>query len=278
MVELRLKMRVKISILMPVYNSQKYLRLAIDSILDQTLEDFQFIIIDDGSTDRSWKIIKSYSQKDKRIVAIRSTINLKTSSALNKGLAKVQGKYVIRMDADDWSYPDRLENQYKYMENHPEVGISGGAVEVCNERLETINKRNYPLTDEAARKIIFRYSPFAHPATIWRTSVLKAVNGYNENIPYSQDAELYFKVGKFSEFGNINETVIKLRMHKKSSSYSKARMQEIYAIYARIKASMEYDYKASFSDKFWIFLRIIIMFIIPLSIKFRLFNFMRGAK
>lgn len=277
MIELRLKMRAKISILMPVYNSQKYLRLSIDSILDQTLEDFQFIIIDDGSTDRSWRIIKSYSRKDERIVAIRNTKNLKTSSALNKGLAKVQSKYVVRMDADDWSYPDRLENQYKYMESHPKIGVSGGAVEVCNERLEIINKRNYPLTDEEARKIIFHYSPFAHSATIWRTSVLKAVNGYNENIPYSQDAELYFKVGNFSEFGNIKETVIKLRMHKQSSSYSKARMQEIYAVYARIKALLEYNYEASFSDKLWIFLRIM-MFIIPMPIKFRLFNLVRGTK
>lgn len=278
MIELRLVMSTKISVLMPVYNSQKYLGLAIDSILNQTFKDFQFIIVDDGSTDKTWQIIKTYSQKDNRIVALRNPINLNTSSALNKGLAKVKGKYVVRMDADDWSYPDRLESQYKYMESHPKVGVSGGAVEVCNEKLQRINKRNYPLTDVDVRKIIFHYSPFAHPATIWRTNIIKKVNGYNENIPYSQDAEVYFKVGQFSKFGNIKKTVIKLRMHDKSSSFSKDRLQEIFAIYARIKALLEYNYKASFSDKIWILLRIIIMFTIPPRIKFWLFNFVRGKR
>jgi glycosyltransferase involved in cell wall biosynthesis len=260
---------------MSVYNGERYLRESIDSILGQTFKNFELVIIDDGSTDDSWKIIKKYSTKDKRIVTIRNRKNLRTSAALNRGLDIARGKYIVRMDADDWSYPYRLEKQYDYMRKHPKVGVSGGAIEICNERLRVLNKRRYPLSDKAARKIIFRYSPFAHPATIWNKEIMQNAGGYNENIPLSQDYDLYFRIGKLSKFGNIKDVLLKLRTHDDSSSIVRGKFQEQYAIYSRIKAFLEYQYDMSFSDKLYTFLQMISMVIVPPKVKFRLFNYLR---
>lgn len=260
---------------MPVYNTAKYLETAILSILDQTFKDFEFIIVDDCSTDKSFQIIKSFAKKDKRIIPLRNKTNIRATKTLNVGLKKAIGKYIVRMDADDWSYPDRLQKQFSLMEKHSEVGVSGGTIEICNYQLKVMNIRNYPLTDTAARRIIFRYSPFAHPATIWRRELLNKVGGYNEDIPLSQDYELYFRIGRICKFANMSDTLLKLRTHDDSSSIIRGRYQEQFALYTRIKAYLELGYNMTNFDKVYTFLQIISMLVIPPKIKFWLFNFVR---
>ncbi|PIR73122.1 MAG: hypothetical protein COV26_00220 [Candidatus Nealsonbacteria bacterium CG10_big_fil_rev_8_21_14_0_10_36_23] len=269
--------KIPISVLMPVYNAEKYLGQSIESILNQTFRKFEFVIVDDASTDGSWEIIKEYSAEDKRIRAFRNKENLRTTRSLNRGLRAAKGKYIVRMDADDWSYPDRLEKQYKFMETHSHVGVSGGTIKVCDSKLNSINERKYPLTDKEARKNIFRFSPFAHPATIWRTSIIKRVGGYNENIPLSQDYELYFRVGKISKFANLDKVLLKLRTHNDSSSIVRGKFQEQYTIYSRIKAFLELGYTMTFTDKLYTFLQMISMVIIPPRFKFWIFNYLRKA-
>jgi|SRR3989344_3638968 len=265
----------KISVLMPVYNSARYLKVSVQSILNQTFKDFEFIIVDDMSFDKSWKIIKDLAKKDKRIVTFKNAKHLRTTKSLNIGLAIAKGKYIARMDADDWSYPDRLEKQFKFMETHPEVGVSGGSIEVCDKKLKILNIRRYPLDDLKVRRIIFRFSPFAHPATIWRKKILDQVGGYNENIPLSQDYELYFRIGRICKFGNIQDILIKLRTHDDSSSIIVGKYQEQFTLYTRIKAYLELGYNMSTFDKIYTFLQIISMLVIPPKIKFWIFNFIR---
>lgn len=268
-------MKPKISVLMPVYNCEKYLDSAIQSILDQTFKDFEFIIVDDFSTDTSFEIIKEYTKQDKRIIVLRNKTHLRTTKTLNKGLRRTKCKYVARMDGDDWSYPDRLQKQFKFMENHPEVGVSGGVIEVCDENLKVINIRKYPLNDIVVRKVMFRYSPFAHPATIWRRDLLQKVGGYDEKIPLSQDYELYFRIGKISQFANLSTVLLKLRTHNNSSSMLRGRAQEQFTLYSRIKAFMEYGYEMNTFDKMYTFLQILSIGFIPPQLKFWLFNLVR---
>jgi glycosyltransferase involved in cell wall biosynthesis len=268
----------KISVVMPVHNGEKYLGISVESILSQSFKNYEFIIVDDGSIDNSSKIVENYKQKDKRIIVVHNTKNIGTTKSLNIGLSVAKGKYIVRMDVDDWSYPDRLQKQYDYMEKHSDVGVSGGTIEVCDKNLNKLNVREYPLIDRNIRDIIFRYSPFAHSATIWNKEIMKRVGNYNENLPLSQDCELYFKIGKLAKFGNLKDKLIKLRMHQNSSSASKSLLQEQYAIFARIKAVMEYGYKVSFGDKLFVFGRIIALFIVPSEIKFWLFNLLRRKR
>jgi glycosyltransferase involved in cell wall biosynthesis len=245
------------------------------SMLHQTFRNFEFIVIDDASEDQSWKIIREFAKLDRRIIPYRNAQHLRATKTLNKGVKIAKGKYIVRMDADDWSFPNRLEKQFRFMEKHPSVGVSGGAIEICDSHLVRLNTRRYPLTDKGARRIIFRYSPFAHPATIWRKSVITAVGGYNENLPLSQDYELYFRMGKVSSFANMTDVILKLRTHADSSSAVRGRYQEQYALYSRIKAFLEYGYPMSFADKLYTFLQLLSMVIIPPKVKFWVFNWLR---
>jgi glycosyltransferase involved in cell wall biosynthesis len=123
----------RVSVVMPTYNDALYLRDAIDSILNQTFTDFEFIIVNDGSADDTERIILSY--EDKRIRYLKNEVNAGNTVARNKGMEAARGRYIAIMDSDDVSVPDRLETQYKYMERHPGIGILGGAKIFFDERV-----------------------------------------------------------------------------------------------------------------------------------------------
>src|SRR3989344_8117032 len=127
-----------VSVVMPVYNAQLYLSLAVKSILAQTYKNFEFIIVDDASTDSTPKILNDFNKIDKRIILLKDKTNLGVTKSLNIGVSKAKGKYIIRMDADDWSYPERFELQVELMEKNPSVIVSGSYIKVCNSKLETI--------------------------------------------------------------------------------------------------------------------------------------------
>ena len=260
---------------MPAYNAEKYIAEAIESILNQSFKDFEFIIIDDCSIDKTWEIIQKYAEKDKRIVKMRNEENLRISRTLNKGIEIAKGKYIARMDADDRSYPDRLEKQFYFMEKNPEIGISGGTMEVCDEKMNILNKRKYNLEDEEIRKKLFRYSPFCHPLVIYKTELARKIKGYNEKFYVSQDYDFYFRIGLLCQFGNLRDVLLKLRTHSKSSSVQKAKDQERFTLMIRKKATKEYGYKMSISDKVYWVGQYLSMFIISSRIKFWLFNKLR---
>ena len=134
--ESKMKGNVFISVVMAVYNGEKYLKEAIDSILSQTYKNFEFIVIDDCSSDNTPIILKSYT--DARIQVVRNEQNLRLPTSLNKGFKIARGKYIARMDADDIAMPDRFEKQVKYLEAHQEVAVIGGSFQVFNEFGEDI--------------------------------------------------------------------------------------------------------------------------------------------
>lgn len=264
-----------VSVIMPVYNAEQYIKLAVESILNQTYRKFEFIIVDDASTDSTSKILKDFKKKDSRITLIRNKENLGVTKSLNKAVAKASGKYTIRMDADDWSYPERFEPQVKLMEKNPDVVVSGSYVEVCNSKLKTKYTRKYHLNDTDIRKHIFRYSPFAHPATIWKTSVLKKER-YNEILTTCQDYELYFRVGKIGKFMNLDKCLLKLRLHDHSISSVQNDLQWKNTVLIRFNAVLILGYQMSTLDKLYSFLQEVCIALLPVKLRFILFNFIRS--
>ena len=267
----------KVSVLIPAYNAEKYLGEAIESILNQTFTDFEFIIIDDCSTDKTWEIIQKYSKKDKRIIAIKNEENLKLSATLNKGIDICKAEYIARMDADDWSYPDRLQKQYDVISKDPKIGILGGAMEVCDEKLEIKNIRKYNLSDSEIRKSLFKYSPFCHPATIFKKEALLQYK-YSIELNDAEDYDLYFRIGKNWEFANCEDTVLKYRISSAQVSTKKAKRQQYLTLYIRLKAIVEYGYKASIKDILSSLLQLILIPILPNSVKVALFNLLRKRR
>lgn len=260
---------------MPVYNAETFVTQAVESILNQTYKKFEFIIIDDASTDSTPKILKAFKKKDSRITLIRNKANLGVTKSLNVAVIKASGKYIIRMDADDWSYPERFELQVKLMENNPEVVVSGSFVEVCDSDLKTKYLRKYHLKDIDIRKHIFRYSPFAHPATIWKTSVLKKEQ-YNETLTTCQDYELYFRVGKIGKFMNLDKPLLKLRLHDLSVSAVQNDLQWKNTVLIRFNAVLMLGYQMSTVDKIYAFLQEVCIALLPKNLRFILFNFIRS--
>ena len=124
---------MKATVLMPVFNGEKHLNEAINSILSQSFQDFEFLIIDDGSTDHSKKIIRSY--QDKRIRFIENDRNLQLSRTLNRGIQLAKGEYILRMDADDISFPNRLEKQIQFMDQNLEIIASGSSLKLMGESI-----------------------------------------------------------------------------------------------------------------------------------------------
>lgn len=263
-----------LSVVMPVYNAEQYITQAMESILNQTYQKFEFIIIDDASTDSTYSIIKDFKKKDARITLIQNKKNLGVTKSLNKAIAKALGKYIVRMDGDDWSYPERFKLQVELMEKNPKVVVSGSYVEVCDSKLKTRYIRKYHINDKNIRKHIFRYSPFAHPATIWKTEVLKKER-YNEVINVSQDYELYFRVGKIGKFMNLNDPLLKLRMHEQSVSTTMSNTQLKNTILIRLNAVLMLGYNMSPFDKFYNFLQEMVVGLIPVKLRFFIFNILR---
>lgn len=264
-----------ISVIMPVYNSAKYLALAIESILNQTYSDFEFIIIDDGSSDTSWKIIQKYSLKDKRIRAKQNSSNLGICQTLNYGLSIARGKYIARMDADDWSYPERLSKQVVFMKTHPKVVICGGAVQVCNADLKILNKRSYPISDKKIREKILKINPFAHPAVMYRKEAVIEAGGYNEKLVTVEDYDLYFRLGNLGKLANLSDTLLKLRLRDNSISCLNATKQAAFHLYVRLKAVNEYGYNWHLVDAVYFIAVLIGMVVIPNRYKSKLYNLFR---
>lgn len=263
-----------VSVIMPVYNSEQYISCSVKSILNQSYTNFEFIIIDDASTDETYKKLLEFKKKDKRIILIKNKKNEGVTKSLNKAIKIARGEYIIRMDADDWSYPDRFKFQIELMENNPDVVVSGSYIEICDSELKTKNLRKYHLDNDTIRKHIFRYSPFAHPATIWITKVLKQ-HPYNAAIEVSQDYELYFRVGKIGKFMNLDKPLLKLRMHNNSVSANKSGLQWNTTVLIRFNAILMHGYEMSKFDKLYNFLQEIGIGLFPAKSRLFLFNLLR---
>lgn len=198
-----------ISVVMPVYNAEKYLKESIDSILNQTYTDFEFIILNDGSTDNTEKIILSYD--DQRIVYVKNEENLQIVKTLNKGIAISKGKYIARMDADDISLPERFEKQIKFMESNVDISVCGSFLETIGKEEKRIWK--YPITPESIKVTLMFNSPLAHPSVIIRKSFFdKAV--YSLEYQKAEDYYLWVENSNESKYANIPEVLLYYRLHE----------------------------------------------------------------
>ena len=157
---------------MPVYNAANFLPQAIESILNQTYSHFEFIIIDDASKDNSWKIIKQYARKDNRIRGYKNHINLGVSLTSNIGTSKVKGKFLVRMDADDISFPDRIEKEIKFLLSNPGIVAVGGQCAIIDEYNHSIGKKTFPTNPADLKKMIFWAIPMQQPSMMVNLSKL----------------------------------------------------------------------------------------------------------
>jgi glycosyltransferase involved in cell wall biosynthesis len=189
--------RPAISVVLPCYNAAATLPQALESLLRQTRSDFEFIAADDGSTDETPRMLRRYARRDHRVLPLflpRCGI----AGALNQGLERASGRYIARMDADDLSLPKRLEEQARYLEEHPGIGLVGCRVVFGGDRAENrgyalyVDWQNQLLDPETIRANRFVESPFAHPSIMFRTELVPRLGGYRQG-PFPEDYELLLR-------------------------------------------------------------------------------------
>lgn len=206
-----------VSVVMPVYNGEQYLREAIDSILTQTYRNFELIIIDDGSTDRSAAIIEEYRQIDDRVLVQKHSKNQGVVSSLNRGIRLARGDYLARMDADDISFPDRLYEQCRFLDAHNDIGIVGTSAIIINERNKKIGF--YPVynDDFGIRWTLLFYPPFIHPTVMIRRKILLENDlFYSNSYEYIEDYELWTRLLLFTKGANLEKPLFYYRINPES--------------------------------------------------------------
>lgn len=218
-------MKPKVTVLLPVWNGEQYLREAIDSILRQTFRDFEFLIINDGSTDSSRAIVESYH--DSRIRAVNHSTNLGLTRALNHGLSLVTGEYVARQDADDISEPDRLARQVAYLDAHRNVALVGCCYKKIGPTGEELGDRPLPTDCLDLRWALLFYDPFIHGAVMFRRELVRnAVGRYDEAFPYVQDYDLWSRIARGLPVANLPEYLVRYRHSPTSMSNNSAYAHE----------------------------------------------------
>jgi glycosyltransferase involved in cell wall biosynthesis len=200
-----------VTVLMPVYNGEKYLGEAIASILNQDFKNFQLLLINDGSEDASLNIMQSF--KDDRIKIINNEQNIGLIKTLNKGLDAIQTKYIARMDADDVCEKNRLSQQVKFMEMHPEIGASGSYYYLKRGPKKAI--ADFPLTKAEIEAYMLFNCPIAHPTAIIDNELVKKKNiRYSETRIHSEDFQFWIDIASHAELANIPVPLLNYRMHE----------------------------------------------------------------
>lgn len=225
----------KVSVVMSVFNGERHLRESIESILNQTFSGFEFIVIDDGSTDKTPEILKEYAKKDSRVKAIANKENIGLTKSLNKGIKAAKGEYIARMDANDISVPERLEKQASFMESHPEIGLVGAYAQFIDEKGNYLNRINQPKKLINPRQLFFD-SQICHSSIMVRKDILEKIGGYDEKFLYSQDCDLVLRIARISKIAAIPEILILWRNQKNSISTKKKWSQVKFETLACIKA------------------------------------------
>ena len=213
-----------VTVLMPVYNGEKYIKDAIESILNQTFTDFEFLIIDDGSTDKTPDILKEYAQRDSRIRLERNEQNLQIAATLNKGLSLATAPLIARMDADDISLPERLEKLVAFMIANPDITVCSGAIAFFIHGANAPDEIWMPPTEhEAIRAKLFFESCIYHPVSIYRKEqICVYAEGYDNSMPPAEDYDLWVRLSMNStvRFANLPEVLCRYRYYGKEEKHT----------------------------------------------------------
>jgi hypothetical protein len=214
---------LSISVIMSVYNGIPYLQEAVESILNQTFCDFEFIIIDDGSVDGTTDLLRKYAESDSRIRLVIQE-NIGFTKSLNRGLSMSSGEFIARMDPDDIALPDRFEKQMAMFQNDPSLVLLGCEVGLIDDAGRLYGKRGHAQchTEIRRRLLAGDGGALTHPAIMFRTGAAQAIGGYDEKMPTAQDLDFYLKLSEVGVVANLKETLLLWRQHAGSVNHTKS--------------------------------------------------------
>ena len=214
-----------VSVLMSVHNGERYMQQSIRSILRQTFDDFEFVVVNDGSTDGSLEMLQRFVNEDARIRVLDQE-NTGLPTALNNGIAKCRGKYLARIDHDDFSMPDRLERQAAFLDEHPDVVAVGCWARMIDSDGRYLTTLKPPSDNQTIqRQALAGHTTMFHPAMMIRGDAVRKVGGYDERFTCTQDLDLLLRLGEVGELANMEAALIAYRLHAGGASEQKRAYQ-----------------------------------------------------
>jgi glycosyltransferase involved in cell wall biosynthesis len=220
-----------ISVVMSVRNGERHLRQSVDSILQQSVENMEIIIVDDGSTDRTRDILDSF--QDSRIVRLHNNNSIGLAKSLNRGIEVARGRYIARMDDDDISLPGRFRQQLDFMDVHPNIAIVGSGVCFITEEGESLGKYLPPVGPDALKNDLMRVNTFVHGSVMMRSVCVRQAGLYRSVFEFAQDYDLWLRLAEKYDLSSLPMILYSCRIHVNSISVKKKCLQDSYALLAR---------------------------------------------
>jgi glycosyltransferase involved in cell wall biosynthesis len=227
----------KVTVVMSVYNDEPYLAEAVESILGQTFKNFEFLIVDDGSTDKSSAILKKYAAKDKRI-RLLSQKNRGLVASLNRSIKEAGSEYIARQDADDKSAPNRLVKQIEFLKANPDVVIVGSSISVIDENGKSLHQHAVLLNDLELREELLVRSPFAHGSVVFKRQAAIDAGLYNKASWPAEDYDFWLRLSDYGQLANFDACLYTYREHDQSISQKNLVLQ-----HKKVKAIRELAWK-----------------------------------
>jgi glycosyltransferase involved in cell wall biosynthesis len=201
-------MGATVSVIMPAYNSERTIEVAIDSILKQTWKDLELLVVVDPSTDKTVEIVNRKSQVDNRVRLVELKSRNGISVALNEGIRLAKGEFIARMDSDDYSKPERIEKQIDYMRNHPDVDVLGTSVRLMHKKDGFVRIMSMPQQHSALVTLMRHEMPFVHPTVIFRRRFFRKVGVYDTSLRYAEDMDLWWRGYRICKFANLPDVLL----------------------------------------------------------------------
>lgn len=268
-----------ISVLMPVFNAAKYVEEAVNSVLAQTYTNFELIIIDDGSTDKSWEILQRQAKKDKRIRIYQNRFNSGIGYT-RKELAKLaKGKFAAIMDSDDIMLPDRLAIQGEYLQKHPDVVVVGGQCVTVDEMGNESGDKKFPLTHEEIYAMMFTRMSIQQPASMINLSLVpKDFPWYDNSVSPVEDLDNLFRLFNSGKFANVAEDVLYYRVYSTSNSLKNIKRTFWLTMRVRARAVFKYGYKPTILAWLVMIPQMVTVALLPAPYVFPVYAYLRGIK
>ncbi len=273
-----MKKQPLVSIIMPTYNCKRYIRDAIESMLHQTYSNFELIIVDDHSTDKTAKIIKKYAKRFSPFIrAVFFKKHLGDNATANRGFLYAKGQFIARMDADDIAHPERLEKQVAFLVEHPEIFVLGTQGYIIDATNTLIGEKRFPTTHRDIYKKFGIYNPMLHPSCMFRRSLLPNKKRlYEATNTIHDDYYTFFSYLRHGQFANLPEKLLYYRIHGKNYSLRNPKKRFVAIQKIRMKAIQTLSYKMSFSAKLTNIVQTFLVTILPEKAIVPLYMFLQG--
>jgi glycosyltransferase involved in cell wall biosynthesis len=232
---------VALTVLLPVYDGEKYVGKTIESVLSQSYSDFEFLIIDDGSQDGTPRILAEYASRDSRIRIARHT-NRGVGYTLDRGIKEARGALLAEIGADDLALPGRLEKQVEFLENNPDHVLVGGYLQIIDSTDRTVGIRRYAVEDRRLRAQLAALNPFASPSIMYRRAQAVACGSYTDRFSTCEDYDFILRLAQFGKIANLPEPLTAYRLHDTSTKSTRTRSQLRDTLRIKRTAYKEYGY------------------------------------